>query len=56
MFVLMEENVRRECKKLLAVLWYSYRQCYRKRANTIKLYGKMFTSEIDIQHVNLEFY
>jgi len=54
MFVLMEENVVR--KKLLAVLWYSYRQCYRKRANTIKLYGKMFTSEIDIQHVNLEFY
>jgi len=27
-----------------------------KKANTIKLYGKMFTSEIDIQHVKLEFY
>jgi len=38
------------------VLWRSYRQYYRRKANTIRLYGKMFTSEIDMQHVKLEFY
>jgi len=35
----------------------SYRQYYRRKANTIKLYGKVFTSEIGIglQHAKLEF-
>jgi len=28
----------------LVVLWCLYRQCYRRKANTIKLYEKMFTS------------
>jgi len=49
-----EENVAR--KKLLVVLLCSYRQYYRRKANTIKLYGNIFTSEIDILHVKLEFY
>jgi len=49
-----EENVAR--KKSLVVLWCSYRQYYRRKANTTKSYGKIFTSEIDIQHVKLELY
>jgi len=28
---------------------------YRRKANTIKLHGKMFTSEIGMQHVKLDF-
>jgi len=48
-----EENVTR--KKLLVVLWCSYKQYYRIKANNIKLYGKMFSSEINIQHEKLEF-
>ena len=43
-----EKNVAR--KKLLVV------QYYRRKANTIKLYGNMLTSEIDTQHVKLKFY
>jgi len=31
-------------------------QAIRRKANTIKLYGKMFTSETDTQHVKLEFF
>jgi len=53
-FLQTEENVAR--KKLLVVLWCSYRQYYRRKAKTIKLYRKMFTSEIDTQHVKLEIY
>jgi len=50
-----EENVAR--KKLLVVLWCSYGQYYRRKANTIGLlYRKIFTSGIDMQHVKLEFY
>jgi len=49
-----EENA--QLKKLLLMIWCSYMQCYRRKANTIKLDGKMFTSEIDIYHLKLEFY
>ena len=48
-----EENVAR--KKLLVVSSSSYIQYYRRKANTIILYRKMFTSEIDTQHVNWNF-
>jgi len=39
------------------VLWCSYSLVipYRRKANIIKLYGKMLTSEIDIQPVKLNF-
>jgi len=37
------------------MVYSTYRQCYHRKANTSKLYGEMFTSEIDIQHVKLEF-
>ena len=37
------------------MVYCSYRQYYRKKANTIKLYGKMFSSEIHIQHTNWNF-
>jgi len=43
-------------KKFLIVLWCSYRQYYRRKVNTSKLYRKIFTSEIDIQQVKLELY
>jgi len=42
-------NVTRN--KLLGVLCCSYRQYYSRKVNTIKLYGKMFTSEIGMQQV-----
>jgi len=53
-FLQTEENVAH--KKLLVVSWCPYRQYYRRKAKTIKLYGKMFTSEIDKKHVKLEIY
>jgi len=37
-----KENVAR--KKLSVMSWCSYRQYYRTKANTIKLYGNVFTS------------
>jgi len=40
-------------KKSLIVLWCPYRQYYWRKANAIKLYGKMFTSEMDLQHAKL---
>jgi len=42
-----------ECStKPLVVLRCSYRQYYRGKANIVELYGKVFTSELDIQHWN----
>jgi len=51
-----EVNVARKKSSVVYVLWCSYRQYYRRKANTIKLCEKMFTSKIDIGHVKLEFY
>jgi len=52
---LLQTEVNVAHKKLI-VLWCSYRQYYRRKANTIKLYGKIFTPEIDIQQAKFDFY
>jgi len=49
-----ELNVSR--KNLLVVLRCSYKQYKHKKANNMKLHGKMFTSEIDMQHVKKDSY
>jgi len=48
-----EVNVAR--KNLVVVLWCSCKQYYHRKANTMELYGKMFTSELDMQRVE-DFY
>jgi len=43
------------CKNLLVVLWCSYKQYYYRKAKNMKLYGKMCTSEIYMQHPKKDF-
>jgi len=52
---LLQAEVNAARKKLLVVSWCSYRQYYRSKANTIRLYGKIFTSEIDKHNIKLAF-